>query len=102
MIFSFPMIKDSTGKPSLTATMAAGTWLVMMVQLLLGGSAVHFGESVLAVPVPDSEMVAALGIMILGYLGRRHTSMVPLARFAPAPKPPAEPQDPEATPKGED
>ena len=65
-------LKDSSGKKSLTATMAVISFMVVMVKVLLSGSSVTIAGNLYSFGTIDAATVASIFTPILGsYTARR-------------------------------
>jgi hypothetical protein len=77
-------MKDSDGKKSFTVTISVITFAVVMLKVLVGGTAFSVGGfSVSFGNIGADEIVALLGPTLTAYTARRYTD----ARFAPAEDP---------------
>ncbi len=67
-------MKDSDGKKSVTTTMAFVTFIVVMIKVLLGGSAFSIAGFSLSIgPISSDEIIALLGPTLGAYTYRRYT-----------------------------
>lgn len=68
-------LKDSSGKPSMTATMSIVAFVVVMIKVLFSGAAIAIGSFSYDFGTIDSLVIAALlGPTLGAYTWRRHTA----------------------------
>lgn len=71
------MIKDSSGKKSLTATLSVVGFIIVMLKVLLSGAAIVIGSLSYSFGEIDALTVGAVLTPILGtYAARRYTETV--------------------------